>query len=259
MSKPIDFFKNKRIDKTIPVPLYYQLREILVEYIRDSDNGETLPTEVELCKHFDISRPTVRQAISELLVEGYLERIKGRGTFISQSKINQDYLLVIESFDDEMHSKGLRHRTDVLEFSVSECDEKLGELFEIGEGNEIIKLVRLRSINDEPMILVRTFLPSVLFPSILEKDMANHSLYTLVEREYHYQIGHSARTIEAIRADEHIAQLLHIAKGDPVQYIESISYLDDGRAFEYTIASYRGDRNKFTFELTKKKLLRPDT
>jgi len=61
---PLDFFKNKKIDKSIPVPLYYQLKEILLEYIKNPNNCGCLPTEIEICKNYDISRPTVRQAIN---------------------------------------------------------------------------------------------------------------------------------------------------------------------------------------------------
>ena len=82
---PLDFLKNKNIDKSIPVPLYYQLKEILLEYIKNPNNCGCLPTEIEICKHYDISRPTVRQAINELVTDGYLERVKGKGIKITSS------------------------------------------------------------------------------------------------------------------------------------------------------------------------------
>ena len=249
----MDFFKQKQIDKKIPVPLYYQLKEIILDYIKLGTDRHTLPTEVELCRHFDISRPTVRQAIYELVSEGYLQRIKGKGTTISRSKINQDYLLLIESFHDEMEAKGFKHQTEVLEFAAVECPENLLEPLQVPAGSQAIKLLRLRSINEEPMILVKTYLPADLFPDLLSKDLTNNSLYYLVEHDYGHSINRSSRSIEAIKADEHTAELLRIHKGDPIQYIESRSYLEDGRVFEHTVALYRGDRNKFTFELTRKK------
>jgi GntR family transcriptional regulator len=253
LCEPMDFFRQKKIDKKTPVPLYYQLKEIILEYIKLGTDGHSLPTEQELCRHFDISRPTVRQAIYELVSEGYLQRIKGRGPTISRSKINQDYLLLIESFHDEMEAKGLKHQTEVLEFAPVECPENLLEALRVPAASPVIKLVRLRSINEEPMILVKTYLPAGLFPDILSKDLTHNSLYSLVEHDYGFSINRSTRSIEAIKADEHTAELLRIHKGDPIQYIESRSFLDDGRVFEYTVALYRGDRNKFTFELTRKK------
>jgi len=113
--------------------------------------------------------------------------------------------------------------------------------------------VRLRSINEEPTLFVKTYLPSRLFDGILEKDLENNSLYRIVEHEYGYRIAKSIRTIEAIKADDVLAKLLRIQKGDPIQYIETVSYLENQAAFEFTLAYYRGDKNRFRFELTNKR------
>ncbi|NLJ37542.1 MAG: GntR family transcriptional regulator [Candidatus Atribacteria bacterium] len=250
---PLDFLKNKNIDKSIPVPLYYQLKEILLEYIKNPNNCGCLPTEIEICKHYDISRPTVRQAINELVTDGYLERVKGKGTLIVRTKINQDYLLVIESFNEEMREKGLVHKTKVLEFEKIPANETISSNLQIKLESEVIKLIRLRSINDEPTLYVKTYLPSHLFQGLLNKDLENNSLYQIIENDYGYQITKSIRTIEAIKADEPLAKLLHIQKGDPIQYIESVSFLNEEIPFEYTLAFYRGNRNKFRFVLTNKK------
>ena len=249
----LDFFKNKNIDKTIAVPLYYQLKDILLEYIKNPNNCGCLPTEIEICKHYDISRPTVRQAINELVADGYLERVKGKGTLIVRTKINQDYLLVIESFNEEMREKGLIHRTKVLEFDKILANEVISSNLQLQPGSEVIKLFRLRSINDEPTLYVKTYLPAHLFPDLLDKDLENNSLYQIVEDDYGYLISKSIRTIEAIKADEPLAKLLTIQKGDPIQYIESISFLNEETPFEYTLAFYRGNRNKFRFILTNKR------
>lgn len=252
-----EIFSGKRIDKSIPVPLYYQLKEILLDYVESNTGNGTLPTELEICKRFDISRPTVRQAINELVTNGYLERFKGKGTFIVKRKIKQDYLLVIESFHDEMFSKGLKHDTRMLEFKAVTANEHLGAVLRVPVTSQVIKLFRLRSVNAEPIVLVQTYLPFDLFPGLLEKDLETGSLYRIVESEYGRRIKRSTRTIEAIKADEYLARLLRISVGDPIQFIESVSYLSEDTPFEYTRAYYRGDRNRFTFELTEEKVVRP--
>lgn len=100
---------NRSLNKNIPIPLYYQLKTILLEYIREQhpDVDEPIPTEVEISEYFGISRPTVRQAINELVVEGYLYRIKAKGTFLAKPKITQDFLLTLDSFNNEMRKRGL--------------------------------------------------------------------------------------------------------------------------------------------------------
>ena len=119
------FGGNKTLNKNIPIPLYYQLKTILLEYIREEhkDLEKPIPTEVEISEYFGISRPTVRQAINELVVEGYLYRVKAKGTFVSKPKISQDFLLTLDSFNNEMRKKGLVPSTKILE-RKSKSDER---------------------------------------------------------------------------------------------------------------------------------------
>ncbi|MGC8777326.1 MAG: GntR family transcriptional regulator, partial [Candidatus Caldatribacteriaceae bacterium] len=156
----LEFFEKKSINKSTPIPLYYQLKEILLEYIKSPHHSGCLPTESELCKQYDISRSTVRQAINELVADGYLERVKGKGTLIVRSKINQDYLFVIESFNEEMREKGLTHRTKVLELEKIAANEIVASNLQLQPGAEVIKLIRLRSISEEPILYVKTYLPA---------------------------------------------------------------------------------------------------
>jgi len=249
----LEFFKKKHIDKSIPVPLYYQLKEIILEYIKSPSNSGCLPTEAELCELYDISRPTVRQAINELIADGYLKRVKGKGTFIVKDKISQDYLFVIESFEDEMRAKGLTHKTKVLKFDEITSSEVIASNLQIQPGSEVIRLFRLRSVNEEPILYVKTYLPAPLFPGLLEKDLENNSLYHIIESDYGYRIAKSVRTLEIVRADETLSKLLAIKKGDPVHYVESVTFLENQVPFEYTLAYYRGDRNRFRFVLNRNK------
>ena len=243
--------KTKTLNKNIPIPLYYQLKEILLEYIQYAEAGSDFPTELELCEQFDISRPTVRQAINELVVEGYLQRIKGKGTFISEPKIKQDFLVALKSFTEEMQEKGVVPTTKVLEVEKSPCDDKVSAALNIPIGSEVIQLKRLRFANNIPIVLVVTFLPAAKLPDIFSKDFENESLYRIIEEEYGYTIDRATRTLEARVTGEDEAELLGIKEGDPIQFIETIAYLDDGTPIEYSLAEYRGDKSEFTYELKK--------
>ena len=246
------FPKDKRINKYIPVPLYYQLKEILLEHIQQAEVGMPIPPELELCALFDISRPTVRQAINELVVEGFLERRKGRGTFVSQPKITRDYHFALQSFNDEMKQKGLHPSTRVLEFETAAADERTAAKLNLHSHSDVIKLRRLRSTNGKPVLIVLTYLPADRFRGLLSKDLEQNSLYTTLEEDYAAPVERTVRTLEARPAGEYEAELLRIKKGAPIQYIETVAYLADGTPVEFSIGSYRGDRNKFTFELTRR-------
>jgi GntR family transcriptional regulator len=246
-------FKTRTLNKNIPIPLYYQLKEILLEYVEQAETGSSFPTELELCEQFDISRPTVRQAINELVVEGYLQRIKGKGTFIAEPRIKQDFLIVLKSFTEEMQEKGLIPKTKVLGVEKELCDEKVSKALNISVGSEVIHLKRLRFANNIPIVLVVTFLPPEKLPDILSRDFENESLYRIIEQDYGYTIDRATRTLEAWVAGEDEAELLEIKEGDPIQFIETIAYLTDGTPIEYSLAQYRGDKSEFTFELKKQR------
>ncbi len=246
-------FENKTLNRESPIPLYYQLKEILLEEIKKALPGASFPTELELCKQFDISRPTVRQAIQELVIEGYLNRMKGKGTFIAGPKIKQDFLIVLKSFTEEMEEKGLVPTTKVLGLEKTACDEKVSKALALPAGAEVAKLTRLRFANDAPIVLVVTYLPLDRFPDILSRDFENESLYRILEDVYGYTIDRATRVLEARSASEE-AKLLEIKQGDPIQFIQTIAYLNTGVPVEYSLAEYRGDKSEFTFELKKQRL-----
>lgn len=235
------------------MPLYYQLKEILLEYITNqhTDLDVPIPPEVEISAHFEISRPTVRQAINELVVEGYLFRVKGKGTFVSKSKINQSFLRELDSFNNEMREKGLHPSTKVLRATVINSDRKISEALQIPFGMEVIELRRLRFANDEPIVSVITYLPYEKCKAILSKDLENESLYQILQDECGYILKKAVRQLEASLVGEYEAELLRVERGAPIQYIKTITYLSDDTPIEYSLAKYRGDRNKFTFEIER--------
>lgn len=240
-----------KLNKAIPVPLYYQLKEILLSYIQKNhmNAGDSIPTEVELCQIFNISRPTVRQAINELEREGYLKKIKGKGTFIAEPKIDQEYTHRIISFNDEMRQKGLVPKTEVLKQRYKASDEQVAKKLGLPVGDEVFHLRRLRYTNDEPIVFLDSFIPVKLCPGIIEVDFVNNSLYSTFEQKYGIMVKRAVRCIEVGLAGEYEAKLLHIKEGAPIHYFETVAYNQDNVAVEYTISRYRADKSKFIVEL----------
>ncbi|WP_422447646.1 GntR family transcriptional regulator [Thermoanaerobacterium sp. DL9XJH110] len=240
-----------KLNKDIPVPLYYQLKEILLAYIQKNQlkPGDSIPTEIELCRIFNISRPTVRQAINELVREGYLKKIKGKGTFITQPKINQEYTHRIISFNDEMIQKGLIPKTRVMKQRYIAADEKIAEKLNLSVGEEVFHLKRLRYANDEPIVFLDSYVPLRLCPGIIDVDFVNNSLYSTFEKKYGIFIKRAVRSIEVDLAGEYEAKLLRIEEGAPIHYFETVAYNQDNVPVEYTISRYRGDKSKFIVEL----------
>jgi GntR family transcriptional regulator len=248
-SADIDFFRDRSLDKSIPIPLYYQLIEVLQDYVNDHDDNVPFPTESELCRIFSVSRPTVRQAINELVTEGMVVRYKGRGSFVSKRKITQDFLLNIISFNDEMQSKGLKPKTKVLSFCTRVPPPDVIRSLNLKTKESTFFLSRLRSIDGEPIVLVNTYLPSSLLEGILTKDLEKESLYHLIQHEYGYKIQRTVRILEIRKAGKYEASQLNIKDGDPIHYIQTVAYTDNNVPIEFSTAYYNGERNKFTVEV----------
>ncbi|MFD0870830.1 HTH-type transcriptional repressor yvoA [Chlamydia abortus] len=244
---------EKTLNKEIPTPLYYQLKEILLEYI--SNNHEDLeapiPTEQELSAHFKISRPTVRQAINELVYEGFLYRIKAKGTFVSRPKIQQEFLQVLDSFNNEIKKKGMVPSTRVLNIETVRSDKSISEALHMMEGSKVIKLQRLRFANEDPIVIVDTFLPYNDCRFLLDSNLEQESLYELIEARLSLKITRAVRKLEAVLAGDYESQMLNVSQGAPIQFIKSTTFLSNGKPIEYSLAKYRGDRNTFTFEMNR--------
>ncbi len=247
---------EKQLNKDIPIPLYYQLKELLLEYIFARDKETTLPTESQLCEHFQISRSTVRQALGELTNDGFLVRHKGKGTMIRPRKIDQDFLYVLESFNDEMHEKGLNPHTQVLSLSLVDASPSVAEALGMNRKDRVVQLVRLRGANDIPMVLVTSFLPAGYhgLGNLIGDDLEHDSLYRLMEQKYDVPIEASRRVVEIRLAGDFEAAHLKVPVHAPMQYIETVSITTGAVPVEFSKASYRGDLNRFFIETRKRKL-----
>ena len=115
----------------------------------------------------------------------------------------------------------------------------------------MIVVDRLRFVQDEPIVLVTTYLPYALCPGILHADLSTQSLYALLEEQCGLIIADGHRTLEAVPANEYEAHLLQIETGSPLMKLDSVSYLDDGTPIEYYHALHRGDRARFEVELVR--------
>ena len=120
-------FNNLIINKNIAIPLYYQLKSFMLESINTGllKEGDMIPSEDEFCKLLNISRPTVRQAFKELVSEGYLERRRAKGTYITKPQICNKFLSTLVSFNTEMIEKGMEPKTNVLSFKIIEFDDEV--------------------------------------------------------------------------------------------------------------------------------------
>ena len=248
-------YKQLKIDRTVPIPLYYQIKTFMIKHIEDNSlkDVELVPPEEELCAYLNVSRPTVRQAFLELVHEGYLNRIKSKGTFVTRPKIAGDFIQKIQTYNQEMQYYGLKPKTKLLSISEIDVFAEVMEKMKLTEKDKVICLERLRYADDKPIVYVKTFIPVKLCKGLIDEDLEQNSLYDTLKTKYNIEIAHINRQIHATVADPYLSDLLGIMENAPLLYITTVAYNQNDIPFEYSLASYRADMYKMNVDLYKDK------
>lgn len=238
------------INKYSNVPLYCQLKNLIVNKI---ENGEfeadkKIPSEQDFCEQYNISRPTVRQAINELTATGQLYKLKGKGTFVSAQKtyINiKDY----SGFTDSILDSTNPSEKDILSIEVvsGHNHPKVLEAFGIKpEGkNEFAAITYTNTLSNDVVSLSVSYIPLILFPEICEDIQTNKD----VLRGKYPLIPSSTRSLlDVINTDQKEAVYLKLQPGQPLIRIINILYSKSGQPVEYIITKYRADKTRLQFE-----------
>jgi len=240
----------QRVHKDSPLPLYYQLKELLKRGIEQEayHPHDRLPSEIELSKQFDVSRMTARRALVDLENEGFVYREPGRGTFVAEPKLRQG-LLRLTSFTEDIKSRGMTPGARVREVALvreARSATRLG----VPEDAPLVKVQRLRLADGSPLALETSHLVHRLCLGIEALDLADRSLYRLLHERYGLTLGRAEQYIEAKPAGPLEAEVLNLDKGKSVLLMERTAFLDDDRtAVEFVESVYRSDRYRFYVEL----------
>jgi GntR family transcriptional regulator len=225
------------------LPLYSQLKEELIGLMARGDlvPGDQLPSQRVLRERYGMSHMTIRRAIDELLHEGVIYAIPGKGLYVAERKqdAETDPLL---SFTEEMSRRGLKASSQVLAAEIIGASTMLTRALGVEVGTQLVYLHRLRLAGGEPMALHVAYLPHTLCPGLLEHDLEHGSLYAVLRDVYGLHLAHSTRTVEAALADREQAALLQLAPPAALLIVEQLTYLDCGQAIEFSRTTYRGDR-----------------
>lgn len=245
------FWEQIVIDRSVPIPLYFQLKEAVKRAIKQKQLqiGEQIPPETQLCDLLHLSRPTVHQALTTLVSEGYLARNQGHAVYVANPKVSGDFLKRLQNFSSEMHQVGMKPSTQVLRKKIIIDNTNVNEQLGLPLGEPCFYLERLRSADGFPLVYLETYLPYKRFEGIAKVDFESNSLYDTLETEYNTPVYCAKRQIEAVNADVHIAKLLDVPKGAAICFVKTIGYDQQGVPIEYSVAHYRGDRNRFTVTL----------
>lgn len=239
------------LDRNRPVPMYHQLRLHLQARIDGGElaPGTILPGEHRLCEIYGVSRTVVRHALAQMEHEGLIQRVKGKGTFVSAPKTPEVLVHTLSGLFHEMAEQGKAVRSEVLFHDTWPATAAIAAALEVSPGENVVLLERMRYVQGEPWSWSTTYMPYDVGRLTLGADLRNSSLYELLE-------GHGirpvrgSRSVEAASASAQAAQLLGVAEGRALLVLRSTAYDDTQRPFEHFVAYHRGDRSKFEFEIT---------
>ncbi|MGM0500127.1 MAG: GntR family transcriptional regulator [Bacillota bacterium] len=237
----------QEINKTSPLPLYYQLKESLLKAVKNKefDTGERLPSERELAEYHNISRMTVKKAVDILVDNGYLIRKQGSGTFVTDYQESYSISPLL-SFTKEMEKKELNYTTKILNFTEIK-DQKIAKKMKLKPQANIFELERLRLIENKPFLLENTYLAADNFLNLKRDELENNSLFRIIKNKYNIKLSNAEAEVEAVIFDSSIAGKMQVKEGMLGLYFEQFSRNENKEIIEYTSAYYRNDNYKFKF------------
>ncbi|MGI6085059.1 MAG: GntR family transcriptional regulator [Acetivibrionales bacterium] len=238
------------INKYSNVPLYCQLKNLILKKI---ENGEfeadkKIPSEQDFCEQYNISRPTVRQAINELTATGQLYKLKGKGTFVSAQKtyINiKDYT----GFTDSILDSNNPSKKNILSIEVVSGQNFPNVLEVFGmksdSKNEFAAITYTNTLSNDVVSLSVSYIPLVLFPEICEDIQSDKD----VLRGKYPLIPNSTKSLlDIINTDQRDAVYLKLQPGQPLIRINNILFSKSGQPVEYIVTKYRADKTRLQFE-----------
>ncbi|MFW6252033.1 MAG: GntR family transcriptional regulator [Halanaerobium sp.] len=237
----------QKINKNSPLPLYYQLKESILDSINteEFEVGERLPSERELAEYHNISRMTVKKAVDILVDNGYLIRKQGSGTFVTDYQPGYSISPLL-SFSREMEKKGLNYTTQILNFEKVN-NHQAAKKMKLDSEAELIRLERLRLIEEKPFLLENTYLAADQFADLKKELLENNSLFKIIRDKYNIQLTNAEAEVEAVIFNLDIADKMQVKEGMLGLYFEQFSKNENNKIIEYTSAYYRNDNYKFKF------------
>jgi GntR family transcriptional regulator len=242
---------NRRLNAG-PVPLYHQLKLVLLKDIEQGlyQPGGRLPSESELIRQYGVSRITVRQALDELEAEGRVVRRHGKGTYVAEAPIEQE-LVKLTDFVEDMQQAGQNPSSRVLTFVHESAGPAIAKALHLASGTEVVRVDRLRLAEGRPIAYDTTWLPLRFGDLLAGVDLAQETIYHILETRYAIPVLSGAFSITAAEASAQQAEHLEVAPGSALLVIQRISYTSREEPIYVQERYYRPDRVQYRFMLRR--------
>ena len=232
---------------TDTIPIYQQITSYIKEYIEKGiyQKGNIIPSEQELCKQFNTSRMTVRRAISELVNDGSLYRVQGRGTFVSHFVFRNS--LEVLGFSYHMTKLGFKPSSKILSFETKKPDACIAEELRILPTDNVFLLSRVRMADLEPIAIENVYLPEKRFMGLDKYSFEENSLYDTLRTHYKAEIFLRHEKINAVVVDGTNANILFSKNHGVVMHTWGVDFDSNMNPIAYADSIYHG--TKYTFDV----------
>ena len=237
------------IERNNPKPLYVQLEELIRNNI---DTGiwkpqTAIPSESELSKEYDLSRMTIRTACQNLVQEGVLYRVPGKGTFVSEPKIMTESLAYM-GFREQLERMGYETTTKLLDSAIIQASGSVSRKLRIPEAAPVMLIERMRYLKGRPISLHYSYIPVQLCEGIEKHDLVDEQLCIILEKEYQLLPTRIQETLESVKASKKASQLFRVEESYQLLSLEDILFAQDDTPYEYSKVVFRGDKIKLKYE-----------
>lgn len=225
---------------------YEKIYEEIVSLVENKTYavGDLLPGEYELMKQYHVSRDTIRKSLSLLVQNGYIQKSKGRGSIILDVNRYDFPVSGVISFKEIQSSLGANVYTKVVCLEKIKPDTRIKQYLKLHEHSEVWMIQRVRYVDDEAVILDTDFINADIIKH-LTMEIVSDSLYAYIENECHLKIAYANKEITCQKVTGMDMQLLDMKVYDMIVNVESYTYLDDARIFQFTSSRHRPDKFRF--------------
>ncbi|MER7077826.1 transcriptional regulator, GntR family [Saccharopolyspora kobensis] len=229
------------------IPRYYAVKIELLGLVEELGEGSALPSERELAERFEVSRVTLRQAVTELVLEGRLTRRQGSRTVVAPPKLVQP--LQLASYTEGVRSQGLEPGRTVIGVESRSADAQLAADLGLAPGGEVVHVERVLLAGGERVGLESSYLPKDRFPELLGDFDPTGSLYSFLQDELGVRFGEAEERIETVLATPREALLIGTNPATPMILLHRRSWTPEGEPIERVRSLFRGDRFSFITHL----------
>jgi GntR family transcriptional regulator len=244
--------KPVSLDRQSLTPLYLQLKHLLASRVTEGllQPGDALPSERQLCEEFGLSRTTVREALRELSIQGLIRTVPGRGAFVAIPQFDLTVGISLAGFTRDVRCEGMTPSSRLLGAElIMSPTPNLIEVMGLQPGDGVVRLKRLRLVNDVPLALHTVYLSHRLCPQILQHNLAEESVFQLLRDEYGLRLTQAEEQVYATLADQREMELLNLAYPAAVLRAERTTFLDTGGVIEFSLATYCGEWYRLSMRL----------